>query len=203
MRSPDPDRPRRARRGRRRAGDDLCRPRLGASARRRSSPSRRGVACPQPVSGCPGPRRAGRGRRRAGGGGSRHVPASARRAVLQQGGVSDLAVGRDGRGASADTHRSAEGHAAVDRPHVATSPGPRRPLPREAEGVTDADRASRLRFLLDRPNRSPIVCATRAHAPCAAHSELPVGEGMISSERRMREIRMSGSMSGRLETEPR
>ena len=36
----------------------------------------------------------------------------------------------------------------------------------------------------------------RAHAPCQADGELSVGEGMISSESRMREIRMSGSTSG-------
>ena len=36
----------------------------------------------------------------------------------------------------------------------------------------------------------------RAHAPCAAYGELSVGEGMISSESRMRENRTSGSMSG-------
>ena len=36
----------------------------------------------------------------------------------------------------------------------------------------------------------------RAHEPCAANSESSVGEGMISSESRMREIRTSGSMSG-------
>ena len=36
----------------------------------------------------------------------------------------------------------------------------------------------------------------RAHPPCGAHDELSVGEGMISSESRMREIRTSGSTSG-------
>ena len=36
----------------------------------------------------------------------------------------------------------------------------------------------------------------RAHPPCSACGELSVGEGMISSESRMREIRTSGSMSG-------
>ena len=39
--------------------------------------------------------------------------------------------------------------------------------------------------------------------PCAAHGELSVGEGMISSESRMRGIRMSGSMSGDWKTESR
>ena len=36
----------------------------------------------------------------------------------------------------------------------------------------------------------------RAHAPCIANGEPSVGEGMISSESRMREICTSGSMSG-------
>ena len=36
----------------------------------------------------------------------------------------------------------------------------------------------------------------RAHPPCRAHDELSVGEGMISSESRLREIRTAGSMSG-------
>ena len=35
-----------------------------------------------------------------------------------------------------------------------------------------------------------------AHSPCTAHDRLSVGEGMISSESRMRAIRTSGSMSG-------
>ena len=35
-----------------------------------------------------------------------------------------------------------------------------------------------------------------AHTPCAAYGELSVGEGMISSESRMRENRTSGSTSG-------
>ena len=37
---------------------------------------------------------------------------------------------------------------------------------------------------------------TRTHPPWTANGELSVGEGMISSESRMREIRTSGSMSG-------
>ena len=34
------------------------------------------------------------------------------------------------------------------------------------------------------------------HLPCRADGQLSVGEGMISSESRMRENRLSGSMSG-------
>ena len=40
------------------------------------------------------------------------------------------------------------------------------------------------------------LARVRAHAPWTANGESTVGEGMISSESRMREIRMSGSMSG-------
>lgn len=35
-----------------------------------------------------------------------------------------------------------------------------------------------------------------ADSPCSANDELSVGEGMLSSESRMRETRTSGSMSG-------
>ena len=48
---------------------------------------------------------------------------------------------------------------------------------------------------LSLPGRAALV-RLRAHAPCAAYGELSVGEGMISSESRMREICMSGSTSG-------
>ena len=34
------------------------------------------------------------------------------------------------------------------------------------------------------------------HLPCPTNGQLSVGEGMISSESRMRENRLSGSMSG-------
>ena len=40
------------------------------------------------------------------------------------------------------------------------------------------------------------LARVRAHAPWTANGEPSVGEGMISSESRMREIRTSGSMSG-------
>ena len=42
----------------------------------------------------------------------------------------------------------------------------------------------------------PALVRVRAHAPCTADGELSVGQGMISSESRMREICTSGSMSG-------
>ena len=45
------------------------------------------------------------------------------------------------------------------------------------------------------PGHAALV-RLRAHAPWATHGELSVGEGMISSESRMREICMSGSTSG-------
>ena len=41
-----------------------------------------------------------------------------------------------------------------------------------------------------------VVVRLRAHAPWATDGELSVGEGMISSESRMRETCMSGSTSG-------
>ncbi len=44
--------------------------------------------------------------------------------------------------------------------------------------------------------RTAAPAGVRAHPPWRAHDELSVGEGMISSESRMREIRTSGSMSG-------
>ena len=47
------------------------------------------------------------------------------------------------------------------------------------------------------------MAGVRSHAPQTANGELSVGEGMIlSSESRMREIRMSGSMSGREQLPP-
>ena len=42
----------------------------------------------------------------------------------------------------------------------------------------------------------PLNAPLRTHAPWATDDELSVGERMISSESRMREIRTSGSMSG-------
>ena len=45
------------------------------------------------------------------------------------------------------------------------------------------------------PEREAEEC-TRSRAPAIADGQLSVGEGMISSESRMLEIGMSGSMSG-------
>jgi len=45
------------------------------------------------------------------------------------------------------------------------------------------------------PERATLA-RVRAHPPCSAHGEPSVGEGMLSSESRMRETRTFGSMSG-------
>ena len=63
---------------------------------------------------------------------------------------------------------------------------------RRLVALPEAQGADRNRAIPERATPEGV----RAHAPCQADGELSVGEGMISSESRMRETRTSGSTSG-------
>ena len=66
---------------------------------------------------------------------------------------------------------------------------------RRAAPVALSQAQGAVRAMCALPGRA-TVDRVRAHAPWTANGESSVGEGMISSESRMREIRTSGSMSG-------